>query len=281
MSDDDGEVRDSAEPEETALDHAEPSDDAETEFHPFDETYDDFKPGPAQYNMGPDGLPITVDLSSESDIPALSTTSLICMGDFSKFVLRDRWGDVIVSFEPNEVERAPNGRWRVKTDTLLERAKLGIERMRAAYQKIADSGRPDVVGFIRDATDAQILVQMLIRPGRSGALDPEWVVVRPLRPPCKHYVRQQGSFHLNAANRKYYRLCSARRTTEGTFMTVSDTGMWACDMRDPYDVESTKVLDDFDKLKIDQGSKRQHLPMFRGGNGVFDSPTVEPGLGKE
>lgn len=278
MSDENGEVRDTAEPEETALDHPEPSEDAETEFRPFDEVEEDFNPGPAQYQVGGDGLPITVDLTTESDIPALSTTSLVCMGDYSKFVLRDRWGEVIATIEAADVNRAPDGRWRAKADVVVKRAEFWVAALK---QKLATLKKevPDVQ-FAESDNPLALLLSARADPGELVEYELEWVEVEPIRPPCKHYVRQQGSFHLNAANKKYYRLCSARRTTEGTFMTVSDTGMWACDMRDPYDVESTKVLDDFDKLKIDQGAKRQHLPMLGGGNGVFDPPP-RTGLGKE
>jgi len=220
----DEETRDEAPGEDTVIESIEPSPEAESEFHPFDEIDEDFKPAPAVFVNGPDGLPMRVDQTSESDIPALSKNSLVCMGDFTKFVLRDRWGDIIVSFEPSEVDRAPNGEWRVKTDTMLERAKLSIGRQRAVMEKLA-AQRTDVIGAIQNATDAQILVQMLLPPGEMGALDHEWVRVLPVRPACKHYVRQQGSFSLNAAKKAHYRLCSARRTTESTFMTVRDTAM--------------------------------------------------------
>jgi hypothetical protein len=79
-------------------------------------------------------------------------------------------------------------------------------------------------------------------------------------------------FHLNAEHRMFPRLCSARRTTEGTFMTVRDSGMWACTMREPRDIASEKTLADFDVFKVEQGKNRQYLPMFGGGAGIFDSP---------
>lgn len=224
MSDDD--VRDDAQEGETVIEAAEGSPDAETDFHPFDEVDEDFQPAPAVFVKGADGLPLRLDQTTESDIPALSLKTLICMGDFSKFVTRDEWGDVIAEFLPAQVQRAPDGRFRVTTEIARECGATNL---------------------------------------RNG-----WIEVEPIRPQCQHYVRQQGSFHLNAANRKHYRLCSARRTTEGTFMTVSDLGMWACDMRSPYDVESVKVLDDFDKLKIEQGSKREYLSIFEGRNNPPD-----------
>jgi hypothetical protein len=222
MSEEPGEARDSAEPDETVIESPDggSDDNVETEFHPFDEVDEDFQPGPMTRVMGVDGLPVTVDQTAESDIPALSTTSLVCMADVSKFVTRDyQWGRVTREYEPAAVTRMPNGKWIVNDD----------------------GGNPVAE-------------------------------VHPIRPQCRHYVRQQGSFHLNAQHRKIYRLCAARRTTEGTFMTVSDLGMWACDMRDPYDAESAKHLDGFDNMKIEQGKKREHLPMFQS-FGIFATPT--------
>jgi len=227
MSDEPGEASDTATPEECEIASPEASAEAEDEFHPFDEVYDAYQPGPAKRTIGADGLAETLDTTSESDIPALSTESLVCMGDYSKFVVRDSWGRILAEFEPSEVQRMPNGRWTVDGALLKERSQ-----------------------------------------GKMSVLGLQSVV--PIRPQCRHYVRQKGTFHLNAAHKKYYRLCAARRTTEGTFMTLSDSGMYACDMREPYDVTSAQLIEDFDQLKIAQGAKREHLPIFQS-NGIFDA----------
>jgi len=241
MSDDQDEVRDSADLDETVLDHEGSSADAETEFHPFDEVADAYEPAIAERVIGPDGLPVTMDQTTESDIPALSTESLVCMGDYSAFVIRNSWAEVLVRFTPAQVTRAPNGRWRTR---------------REVFEEICRAQNPE---------KSRELQQFALSMSWS---DTDWVEVEPIRPPCRHYVRQKGSFHLNASRTKYYRLCSARRSTEGTFMTVSDTGMWACDMRDPYDATTSQQLEDFDKLKVEQGKTREHLPIF---GGIFDT----------
>jgi len=228
----DEETRDEAPGEDTVIESIEPSPEAESEFHPFDEIDEDFKPAPAVFVNGPDGLPLRVDQTSESDIPALSKNSLVCMGDFSKFVLRNEWGDIIASFAPADVSRAPNGAYRVKNNLVREQ-------------------------------------------GATNISSDDWVEVFPIRPACKHYVRQQGSFNLNAAKKAHYRLCSARRTTEGTFMTVRDTGMWACDMREPYDAETIKVLDDFDNKKIAQGANREFFSIFQSTAAAPQTPKEE------
>lgn len=236
---DESESRDAAEPKETVIDGQEASEDAETEFNPFSEIGDEYQPGPAMRVMGPDGLPQTVDTTTTSDIPALSLETLVCMGDFSTFAVRDRWGRLTAEFLPSEVMRMPNGQWVVPMSLFVERTKVPA----------------------------------------GGLYDREFYEVFPIRPPCGHYVRQLGSFEHNAQNQATYRLCAARRTTEGTFMSLRDSGLWACDMREPHDARSVKVLDDFDKRKISEGATRQHLPMFQGfGGGIFDTtpkPTKE------
>jgi hypothetical protein len=211
---------DEARPEDTVIDVADVGDDGGEDFHPFDELDDDFKPGPAVRVMGADGLPTTIDQTSESDIPSLSRQTLVCMGDFSKFVTRDTWGNITREFSPSEVTRQPNGKWTVNDD--------------------------------------------------AGHLAAE---VHPIRPPCRHYVRQKTTLSLNAKHFQYSRLCAARRTTEGTFMTVRDSGVWACDMREPIDLDSIKALDDFDALKIAQGENREYFSIFQAPvDGLFEHP---------
>jgi hypothetical protein len=236
---DDSESRDAAEPKDAVIEGPEASEDAETEFNPFSEVADEFQPGPAVRVMGPDGLPQTVDTTTPSDIPALSKETLVCMGDFSKFVCRDKWGCTTAEFEPSEVTRMPNGEW-------VAPMRLVVERLKP---------RPHW-SFLDQTSD--------------------YHPVSPIRPPCRHYVRQLGSFEHNAQNKATYRLCAARRTTEGTFMSLRDTGLWGCDMREPYDAASVKAIDDFDAQKIAEGARRQHLPMFQGyGGGIFDTTTPQ------
>jgi hypothetical protein len=142
-----------------------------------------------------------------SDIPSLSTETLVCMGDFSRFVLRDDYGKIQETFETAEQDRY--GRWWV---------------------------------------------------ARTGGIDGR-AEVEPLRPPCIHYVRQVTQFDKNPELKDHLRLCAARRTTEGTFMSLKDIGMWACSMRSPRDLESEKLITEFDLLKMQQGRNRQLYPI--------------------
>jgi hypothetical protein len=89
-----------------------------------------------------------------------------------------------------------------------------------------------------------------------------WVEVEPIRPPCRHYIRQKSQFSLNPKHKEYYRLCALRRTTEGAMMSVQNWGMWACDGRDPRDPETEQQITAFDNQKAEEGRQRKHLPMF-------------------
>lgn len=203
----------------------EPSEDAESEFQPFDEVFGDFTPSAIRKNIAADGLPTQVDEGMNSTIPPFNPKTLVCMGDFSSFVIRDDFGEIL--FSTTEARRTVDGVW--------------IHTITAEDLKTSE---------VQDALEDRVL--------EVGHL----IEVRPLRPPCAHYVRQLGDMDLNPEHRTMNRLCAARRTTEGTFMSVRDFGLYACDMREPGDPQTTKLLDDFDKNKIVEGAKRVHHSIF-------------------
>ncbi len=260
MSDDDQpEVRDDAPAQETEV-PLEDSGDGEEDFSPFDEVDEDFNPGPMHLEIAADGLPQQIDTTTESDIPALSKETLVCMGDYSRFVIRDRWGAIIAEFEPMDVDRSPTGFWRVKTSVALEKAQLALQREHKGPRKVEYEGDDLLLAAL-----ASKFVRMRHEDG-YGVQPPrhsdEWFQVEPIRPPCHHYVRQKVSLPENAQHKMYARLCAARRTTEGAFMTVRDQGVWACDMREPRDTTSELQLDEFDAKKIQEGAHRTHLNVF-------------------
>lgn len=97
---------------------------------------------------------------------------------------------------------------------------------------------------------------------KVGVLEGGQMSVQPIRPRCQHYVRQLGMFEHNPEGKVHLRLCSARRTTEGTFMTLRDSAMWACSMRNPRDLASEALMDNFDLEKVEQGKHREHFSIF-------------------
>jgi hypothetical protein len=179
-------------------------------WSPFDELADEYNPGTILKVEAVDGMmtQFVPEAQTQSDIPVLSPETLICMGIFDTFVVRNRFGEVLREYPAKEVTLKPNGTWWVNLED--------------------------------DACE-----------------------VEPIRPPCTHYVRQASQLENNPAHKAFYRLCAARRTTEGAFMSVGNRGMYACDMRTPRDGVSQKILDDFDTQKIQQGKQRVFLPIKR------------------
>jgi hypothetical protein len=92
--------------------------DEEDTFEPFD--FDGFRPRPTKKVLGADGLPTVVDETQETDVPALSRKTLVCMGDTSSFVVRDAFGEVVKSFLPGSVEKKNNGKYYTTGSESLE-----------------------------------------------------------------------------------------------------------------------------------------------------------------
>lgn len=99
-----------------------------------------------------------------------------------------------------------------------------------------------------------------VKDGETGA----GTEVEPVRPQCKHYVRQVSTFEANTNNRIHLRLCAGRRTTEGTFMTVRDAAIYACSMREPRDLSTEEsIIETFDEQKVRDGKNRGLYSMFK------------------
>ena len=205
---------------ETTIDAAvDAQDHVGDEWAPFDEIQDDFKPSVIMKTTAADGMPTNTFPEVQSDIPALSVESLVCMEDLSSFVVRGMHGDITERFEPEEVEQKPDGKY-----------------------------------YVKDSEPSN----------RQGLKN-----VEPVRPRCQHYVRQMSMADYNPELKSHLRLCAARRTTEGTFMTLRDSAMWACSMREPRDlITEASLLDKFDKEKILQGKNRTYHKIFD----VSDTP---------
>jgi hypothetical protein len=253
MSDEERE-RDSAPPDEVVV---EAEDDGAEDWNPFDEVQDDFKPRPIIKITAADGMPTNFAPVVESDIPELSPQTLVCMGMFDSFVLRGQFGDVLASFQPSEVERSPYGHWRVPMPLACERLKLAMNRLREFVEKHCEQHHD---GECVPQDDTVFMRGMLQSLGYN--VSPLWVEVEPVRRPCRHYARQLTQFELNAQAKVMLRVCSARRTSEGAFMTLRDRAMWGCDMRNPPVPEAWKPLDQLDEEKMAQGRSRELLPIF-------------------
>lgn len=190
---------------------------AAEDFRPFDDLLDRYDPSPIPKTTAADGLPSYTTMGDNSDahVPALSCASLVCMEDTSSFVRRDSYGRIQESYDPDQVERRPNGLYYLKVLSDFDRA----------------AGRPSSK-------------------------------VEPVRPRCRHYVRQLVPFDGVATSRMHLRMCSGRRSTEGAFMSVGESAVWACSMREPRDLESEKLLESFDEQRIREGATRVAESIF-------------------
>lgn len=185
-----------------------------------DAIYTPFNPGPIPFAQGEDGLP-TPNLPTALPLVApLVPQTMVCIADKSLFVTRDQWGEMTRTFYPEEVRRAADGRYYVDVDK-----KRGLslgERLRRLF------------GW-------RIL---------------ERLVVEPIRPQCKFLARQMVDFTDAPDHQMVERLCTARRDSESFFLSVANSQVHACELRDPRHPESDTRLDRFDEAKIKLGRER-------------------------
>lgn len=230
---------------------------AEDVWTPFDAEYDHIELD-SQKVMGEDGMPTEHAPVEPSPIPVFSPDTLVCAGRFDKFVLRGFNGRVLATFGPSEVKQAPSG-------IFLVSVKLAGERYADQVESEEASVSPAL--WWSDWYWALGLgLETFIEARRTG----RWlslrggVEVEPIRPPCRHYIRQATQLQYNPDHKEVYRLCSLRRSMEGAMMTVGNLGVWACDGRDPRDIESEQFLAKFDEDKEREGKHRTYTNIFAG-----------------
>lgn len=204
-----------------------------------DEVHESFTPSPMKRVTAADGMPAVVDPVRNDDIPPLTLETLVCQGDYSSFVVRGKWGSVKASFGPDEVEQSENGCWRVRLDKLTDEV----------AELVRPPGYSDLAAYRRHAVYAE---------------------VEPRRRPCIHYGQQLTQFDLNPQKRKMLRVCMARTSTTGAYMSVDDIAMWACSIRSPRHAESEEQLRAFDDKKMEQGRTRTYTPIMAGDGESFE-----------
>lgn len=208
-----------------------------------DALYEPFKNEPTPIGVDPsDGLPrpIVSQAWKDAQAPELDPDRFVCMADCSAFVIRGEWGEPLLRLEPSEVERAPDGRWRVRAETLALKLKDQITtKMRARAADSLDVGNP---------SDAQVCEYMF--DGSDGYCE-----VEPIRPQCEHYARQLIPFPEDPERTLAIRLCTARRTDEGEFLDLGNQQVLACELRRPvYGNEVTRI-DAFDTTTLEEQKK--------------------------
>jgi hypothetical protein len=172
------------------------------------------------FGIAPDGLPRPIVKSGLPLAPVLDAKTFVCMADTSEFVVRDRWGEVLLRFTPDQVERTEGGAYRVLRSSV-------VKLLPSLSDRGADTGNDD-----------------------------KYLKVEPLRPQCRHYARQMTDFADNPGARFVERVCTARRDSGGEFLSLRDSCMYACELRTPRHSVSEKTLDAFDDEKVKLGRER-------------------------
>lgn len=186
-----------------------------------DAVYQAFNPGPIPWKRGDDGLPAP-DVATRLPLVApLSVKTMVCLADRSSFVRRDpRWGDVLATYAPEEVQRSDGGRYYVEIDK--EQGLTLLDRLRRIF----------------------------------GWRLLERVEVEPIRPQCNFLARQMTDMQDEPTHQLIERLCTARRDEQSFFLSVANAQLHACELRTPRDPVSEVRLDRFDAAKIKLGAAR-------------------------
>src|SRR5258706_1690513 len=206
-----------------------------------DALYAPFKNEPTPVGIDPaDGLPrpVVSQVWKDAQAPELDPERFVCMADCSAFVRRDSWGASYVQFEPSEVERAPDGRWRVTIATFATKMQPHMGQIRKKMEQL--KGRT-----LTELSDETICVLAYKRHMDGG-----YIAVEPLRPKCSHYARQLVPFPEERERTLAIRLCTARRTDEGEFLDLGNQQMLACSLRLPVFGNNEAEIDAFDERTI-------------------------------
>ncbi len=94
------------------------------------------------------------------------------------------------------------------------------------------------------------------------ASDQKPIRVEPIRPACKHYLRQATDISFDRTARFFQRSCLAQRSDTGEYVSLRDCAIYACTLREPRHIPSEKQLDDFDASLLAQELNRKSQETF-------------------
>lgn len=223
----------------------------DAQFEMMDQVHEAFPIEEIPVVMGPDGLPdiVTPDPSQAEAVPFTYDTQL-CIEDDRIFV--ELFGDETPPGAPSAVLA------KLRTRGPYERD--GALRERKRFQ-------PEQV---------EVRWGMRLVPAGNG-----FVPVRPVRETCKHYRRQVFSNDSQPdpdqpGHQIVFRVCTARRSNGGAFMSLSNEGVYACDFRDPPDLASKAAQDAKDRRKLIDRPDKTRLPLFGGvGDAIVQDEQME------
>jgi hypothetical protein len=81
--------------------------------------------------------------------------------------------------------------------------------------------------------------------------------VEPVRPRCRHFVRQFMDITDDDKGGMLERCCTARRDSGGEFLSLMNAQMAACELREPRDMATEDLIRRYDRLKIQLGAERR------------------------
>lgn len=180
-----------------------------------------------------DGLPMQVAQRNFDKAPPLSEETLICMADKRSFVVRHELsGAVLHRWPAAEVQQFPNGIYVAPMPKDQQALWALSERSQDDYPAVRLSGA-------------------------------DWLVVEPIRPQCRHYLRQQTDLSADRDARYIARACMAQKTEDGEYYSLRDSLIAACTIREPRHLESEiAILDKFDEDMMRAATKRIEMEEF-------------------
>jgi hypothetical protein len=206
-------------------------------------------PGPADYVPGADGMPVPAVPTAMPFAPPLAVDTLVCMADESKYVIRGAFGYVLAEFPPDLVDVRPD----------LSRV-VGPSTMLRAVMDCPAPQRAELLQLILGPVRGYLAGWQSLLLGTSSLEDWLWkhgpFQVEPLRPACLHYVRQMTDFQDADTSIFVERLCTARKTSDGVYLSMRDSQIHGCTMREPRDQRTEQRIECFDMRKIELGQQR-------------------------
>lgn len=227
------------------------ADASESDFSAFEDLHGSFPIEQIPVGLAADGLPVPIEADPQDALAVPFTEdTVLCIEDEREYVeifieeLAERgfcrnwfsgwhkpteWGKGL-SFEPVSM-------WK-QDGTRLSRRRYDPAQVKEAF-------------------GVQYVLDLRGRP----------VPVRPRRERCKHYCRQVLSNDLQKdpaqpGHQIVFRVCTARRSNGGAYMSVSNEAVYACDVRNPFDSESSARQDDKDRQKLRDRPDRVLVPAF-------------------
>jgi len=227
---------------------------SESSFDLMEEMHESFPIEEIPVVMAPDGLPDVVvpDPSQAMAVP-FTIDTVLCLADDREYV--ELWADELSArgWKIAGIDSDPSSSGDLKPRWLPSGCPSFVEFV--IQKRFSNDGTElERESFKPELVHRKWGVDLVkIHPEDGG--DCQFVPVRPRREVCQHYKRQVFSNDdipdpTQFGHQLVFRVCTARRSNGGAFMSVQDEGIYACDFRSPTDLVSIRVQDKKDKKKL-------------------------------